>query len=130
MSESATPLADADRVDTRRFCGYPAFGAEPGGFTGWRFFQAYGLLEFRMNNLTASEVAVVQNYLTTLRQLESGIPASASNLDTDRAAVWTHNANEVKDRTMLFDDWRRRLCTFLGVPFGPGFSTGTIQVIV
>jgi hypothetical protein len=130
MSGSATPLADADRVDTRRFCGYPAFGAEPGGFTGWRFFQAYGLLEFRMNNLTASEVAVVQNYLTTLRQLESGVPVSATNLDTERAAVWTHNPNEVKDRTMLFDDWRRRLCNFLGVPFGPGFSTGTIRVVV
>jgi hypothetical protein len=130
MSGTATALADADKVDTRRFCGYPAFGAEPGGFTGWRFFQAYGLLEFRMNNLSSSEVAVVQGYLTTLRSLESGVPNSAANLDTESAAVWTHNPNEVRDRTSLFDDWRGRLCAFLGVPPGPGLSTGTIRVVV
>jgi hypothetical protein len=130
MSGTVTALADSDKVDIRRFCGYPAFGSEPGGFTGYRFFQAYGLLEFRMNNLTANEIAVVETYLTTLRQLESGVPGSATNLDTERAAVWTHNANEVRDRTLLFDDWRRRLCNFFGVPFGPGFVTGTLRVVV
>jgi hypothetical protein len=123
-------LADADKVDTRRFCGYPVFGGEPSGFTGWRFFQAFGLLEFRMNNLSQNEVVVVQSYLSTLRQLETGVPSSAANLDTDRAAIWTHNRDEVQDRRDLFDDWRRRLCAFLGVPVGPGLPANTVRIIV
>jgi hypothetical protein len=130
MGVTATALEDADKVDTRRFCGYPAFGAESGGFTGWRFYQAYGLLEFRMNNLSSNEILVVQGYLTTLRALESAVPGSAPNLDTDRAAVWSHNRDEVRDRTLLFDDWRRRLCQFFGVPLGPGFAAGTVRIVV
>ena len=55
----------------RRFCGYPAYGAGPAGFQGWRFFQAYGLLEYRLNNLDPTEVTVVQTYLGTLRGLET-----------------------------------------------------------
>ena len=130
MSVTAGVLGDADRVDARRFCGYPAFGSDPGGFTGYRFFQAFGLLEFRLNNLSQAEVAVVQTYLATLRQLEAGVPNSSANLDTDRAAVWFHNRDEVRDRTLLFDDWRRRLCGFLGVPVGRSVNDGTVRLTV
>jgi hypothetical protein len=114
----------------RRYCGYPAYGAGAAGFQGWRFFQAYGLLEYRLNNMSVNEVAVVQSYLTTLRQLETGVPAAAANLDTDKAAVWTHNRDEVRDRTALFDDWRRRLCGFIGVPYGLGLSDRSIRLVV
>jgi hypothetical protein len=118
-------FVEADKVDVRRFCGYPAYGFGPSGFQGWRFFQAYGLLEYRLNNMDPTEGAVVQTYLGNLRTLEAAIPAASANLDTDKAAVWTHNKNEVRDRTRLFDDWRKRLCAFLGVPPGPSFSTST-----
>ena len=50
---------DSEKTDIRRFCGYPAYGATQSGFQSWRFFQAYGLLEFRLNNLSVAEVAVV-----------------------------------------------------------------------
>ncbi len=125
MSGSAPYVfVESDKVDVRRFCGYPAYGFGPAGFQGWRFFQAYGLLEYRLNNMDPTEGAVCQTYLNSLRQLEAAIPNAGANLDTDKAAVWTHNKREVADRLNLFDTWRRRLCGFLGVPAGPELSGG------
>ncbi len=127
MSGTATatgPLTDAERVDARRFCGYPVYGPGASGFVGYRFFQAYGTLEYRLTNLTASELAVLRTYLSQLAPLETGILGGAANLDTDVAAVWHRNRNEVRDREKLFDGWRKRLCSFLGVPPGPEFGGG------
>jgi hypothetical protein len=121
---------DSEKTDIRRYCGYPAYGAGNAGFQGWRFYQVYGLMEYRMNFLSGSEEAVVRQYLATLAQLEAGVPQAASNLDTDKAAVWTHNANEVRDRARLFDDWRRRLCGFMGLPPGPALGDGGMAVLV
>ena len=125
-------FTDAQKTDIRRHCGYPAFGAGGGAqFAGWRFYQAYGLLEYRMNNLSAAEEAVVTTYLATLTTLEAAIPAAADNLDTDKAAVWTHNKGEVRDRVALFNGWRRRLCGFLGLPPGPDLAgAGTVTMVV
>ena len=122
VSSAPGTLSEAQKVDVRRFCGYPAYGAGAAGFQSWRFFQAYGTLEYRMNNLAAEEVAVVVNYLATLAALEVAIPEASGNLDTEAAAGWQHNANEVRDRAALFDQWRRRLCGFLGLP--PGLALG------
>ena len=121
---------ESERTDIRRYCGYPAYGGGNSGFQGWRFFQVYGLMEYRISNLTGSEEQVVRNYLGALGQLELAIPAAAANLDTDRAAVWQHNADEVRQRSSLFDDWRRRLCAFLGLPPGPGLGDGGIALVV
>jgi hypothetical protein len=60
---------DAQKTDIRRFCGYPAYGAGGAGFSSWRFFQAYGTLEYRMNNLAPAEIAVTLQYLATLATL-------------------------------------------------------------
>lgn len=111
-----------ERTDIRRHCGYPAYGVGASGFNGWRFFQAYGLLEYRVQNLAAAEEAVVRGYLAQLASLEADIPAAGARLDTEQAAVWTRNPNELGDRAALFDDWRRRLCGFLGVPAGPALG--------
>jgi hypothetical protein len=121
---------DSEKTDIRRFCGYPAYGAGAAGFQGWRFFQAYGLLEYRLNNLAPSEEHVVRSYLGTLSMLETAIPQAGGNLDTEQASVWTHNTDEVQDRESLFDDWRRRLCGFLGVPPGPALMNGGITLVV
>ena len=67
-------FTDAEKTDIRRFCGYPAYGARAAGQQTWRFFQAYGLLEFRMNNLSDAEGVVVRRYLGTLTVLESAVP--------------------------------------------------------
>lgn len=124
-SHPTTPFSDAEKTDVRRFCGYPAFGAGGDGFQGWRFFQTYGLMEYRLNNLAPAEIQVVRSYLTTLYEMEAAVPQAGANLDTDQAAVWTHNEEEVRDRTQLFDEWRRRLAGFLGLPAGPALASSS-----
>lgn len=123
-------FTDAEKTDIRRFCGYPAYGAGASGFQGWRFFQAYGLMEYRLNNMATAEEAVIRTtYLANLATLETAIPAAAANLDTESASVWKRNANEVRDRERLFDEWRTRLCQFLGVPLGPAMASGG-QIVI
>ena len=51
------------------------------------------------------------------------VAATAANLDTQQAAVWTRNPDELRERTQLFADWCRRLCGFLGVPAGPAAAS-------
>jgi len=114
----------AQLVDIRRFCGYPAYGNVGTAFDAYRFFTAYGALEYKLQNLSAPEVAVVVTYLATLNTLEAAIPGTGANLDTDAAAVWTHNKYEQRDREALYASWRVKLCQFLGVPTGPTFDAG------
>lgn len=123
-------FTDAEKADIRRYCGYPAYGAANSAMQSWRYFQIYGLLEFRMNNLSEEEAAIVRRYLGTLTVLELAVPRSGENLDTDQAAVWTRNRDELRDRMRLFDDWRRRLCGFFGVPPGPALTNNDIALIV
>ncbi|MBU6419075.1 MAG: hypothetical protein KGQ79_05030 [Proteobacteria bacterium] len=124
-------FTDGQKADVRRFCGYPAYGAGAAGFNSWRFFQAYGTLEYRMNNLAPAEVAVTLQYISTLASLEAAVPPTSDNLDTESAAAWTHNPDEMRDRINLFDGWRRRLCGFLGVPPGPALAqSGGITLVV
>ena len=131
MSSSLpTSFTDAQKADVRRFCGYPAYGAGAAGFESWRFFQEFGTLQYRLNNLSAAEVAVTLQYLATLATLEAAIPPASDNLDTESAAAWTHNADEIQDRMKLFDSWRRRLCGFLGVPAGPALASAGVNLIV
>lgn len=123
-------FTDAQKVDIRRHCGFPVYGSQVGSNAGYRYFQSYGTLEFRMSNLTAAEEAVVVTYLTSLTTLEAAIAASGANLDTDVAAVWTHNKNEVRDRDRLYKLTCRRLCGALGVPPGPNLGDGTTRLVV
>jgi hypothetical protein len=124
-------FTDAQKVDIRRFCGYPVFGGTPSSFQSYRFFQAYGTLEYRMQNLLPEEEAVITTvYLPNLTTLESAIPTTSDNLDTDVAAVWTHNKNELRDRERLFDSWRRRLCGFIGIPPGPALGDTGLSLVV
>jgi len=125
-------FTDQEKADIRRFCGYPVFGGQPVQAFGWRFNTQYGALEFKLNNLQAVEEGVIRNtYLTNLATLETAIVGTSANLDTDQAAVWTHNKSEQRDREALFDSWRRRLCGFLGVEPGPALgSGGGIRLVV
>jgi len=128
---STALFSDAEKADIRRFCGYPAYGGTPSGFQSWRYFQVYGLLEFRLDNLAPAEAQTVRYYISTLYGLESAVLGASGNLDTDQAAVWKHNKDEVRDRAGLLDNWRRRLCGFLGIPPGPDLASGnTIGLIV
>ncbi len=123
-------FTEAERTDVRRYCGYPAFGAGTSGFQNWRFYQAYGMLEFRLNYLTGSEEAVVRRYIGTLESLEAAVPAAAAGLDVGKAGPFERNPDEIRERSRLLDDWRRRLCGFLGVPAGPALGDGGVRVVV
>jgi hypothetical protein len=106
-------FSPAERADLARYCGYPPFGT--GGAAA---------LAARLALLGEAEVAVARSFLASLRGLEAAIPEAAEGLDTAAAAGWTRNAGELAERTRLFDDWRRRLCGFLGLPPGPAFTGG------
>lgn len=123
-------FTEAERADIRRHCGYSAYGSGAEGFQGWRFHQAYGLMEYRLNRLSGAEEAVARQYLATLAELEAAIPQAGAMLDTDEAAVWKRNRHELRERTSLFDDWRRRMCGFLGLPPGPALRDGGVRLVV
>ena len=121
-----------EKVDIRRFCGYGLYGTgTPSPASGYRFSTQYGVLEYKMNTLGVEEEAVVRaTYLANLRVLETAIIGASANLDTESAAVWKRNKNEVKDRRELFNDWRRNLCGFFGITTGPDLSNGGVRVVV
>lgn len=118
------PLTDAERVEVRRFTGWPAAGTPATGQSSWRFFQAFGFLEWRVSNLTEDELAVVRRFLAQCAELEQALLGASENLDTDQAAVWHRNTREWGDRTRALNDWRRKLCGFLGVRPGPDLGEG------
>jgi hypothetical protein len=129
MVTTAYVWSDTDRVDLRRYTGYPPYGTGVVIFPEPWVFRYYLAMEARLSNLTPTEAAGVQTYLTNLRTLEAAIPAAGANLDTDQAAVWVHNKNEVKDRMDLYRTWRSELCAVLGIPPGPYLKTG-IKLVV
>ena len=110
-------FTDHQKIDIRRHLGYPAFGGQPVQAFGHRFFQWYGTLEFRMNNIGAvEESTVIDTYLADCDTAETAIMQASKNMDTDKAAVWTHNKNEMADRVKLYDYKCTRLADFFGVP--------------
>lgn len=122
---ASTPLTQAERVDARRFCGFPAYGV------GSTYDQiAFGPFEFRLTNMSDADLVVIRKYLVACNKLECDILGSADNLDTDQAAVWTRNRSEVRDRERLFDGWRRRLCDFVGVRPGPLLDAGNGRIVI
>lgn len=126
-------FTDAEKADIRRFCGYGLYGtANPTVASGYRFSTAYGVLEYKMNNMGPEEEAVARDvYLANLTTLQTGILGAADNLDTAQAAVWTWNRNEVRDRTALYTQWRRDFCGFLGIPPGPDLGAGgSVSLVV
>lgn len=128
-------FTNSQKVDIRRHAGYPAFGSaavNQGGFQSYRFFQSYGLLEFRLNNMATEEETVVLKYVTELNQLETDIYGTRSNLDTKRAAVFETNPLEQAQREALYASFRRKLCDFIGVPPGSGLGGGgsSMNVVV
>ena len=129
-------LTDAQKSDVRRFAGYPLLADtvanDSNDFAyGWVTAGVWNTLEHRLNNLRPEEEAtLITVFLTNLAPLEVAIVGAGDNLDTAVAAVWTRNENEVRDRRELFDDWRRRMCYFIGIVPGPslGNDDGSVAI--
>lgn len=133
-------LTDAQKVDVRRWAGYQLQGdGESQPFTvpvftsttvGGSGVMPGMTLDYRLNHLSVSEEAVlVGTFLTPLASLETAILGAADNLDTDQAAIWKRNPREVADRGRLFNQWRRRMCGFIGVPPGPELGEGGMTLV-
>lgn len=123
-------LTAQQMADTRRFMGYSVAGTTQ--TIGPQYDIVYGSfgmvtmsLYTRLTTLSTEEESILINtYLINLAALEVAILGVSANLDTDRAAVWTHNKNEQADRDRLFESWRRRMCAFIGFPPGKGIGSG------
>ena len=126
-------LTDVQAMDVRRHLGYQVSGTtavvtDDQDTVYLTFGMVTMSLHRRLGTLSAPEEVQVVRYLTALATLEQGVVNAADNLDTDQAAIWYRNKNEVGDRTALFESWRRRLASFLGCPPGPGLS-GAMRVM-
>lgn len=123
-------LTAQQQADVRRYAGYPMLAdtvADDSRDFAYGFVSpgVWQTLNHRLNNMRPEEESVLINtYLTNLATLETAIVSASANLDTDQAAVWTHNKNEVSDRESLFDGWRRRMCAFIGIAPGPALGSG------
>ncbi len=100
------------------------------GGGGWRFYTAYGALEFRLANLQDVEEAVLRRQLGQCCALEAAAPEASETLGTATAGPWERNPMEVAERLRLLDTWRRRICGFLGVPPGPGLGSPNCPAFV
>jgi hypothetical protein len=121
-------LTAAQIVDCRRFMGYSVSGddvSNPYRELVYSNVSYFGLsIDYRLQHLSPEEETVVSNkFLVNLNLREDEIQGAAANLDTDQAAVWYHNKQEVSDRTGLFNELRYDLCTFLGFRPGPNLAT-------
>ena len=124
-------FTDPQKDDIRRYCGYYVFGNQPQQGFGWRYTNRYGHLEYVLDNLTLNQEAIVLNtYLPTLATLETAIPTTTQNQDTWQAAVWYWNRREDLDRWRLFNSWRRYLCGYLGVEYGPMLTSSSVSFVV
>lgn len=120
-------------VDVRRYCGFSVSGnmtSQPYREPVYSDVTLASLsLDYRLANLSAEEEnTVITFYLANLYLREAEIQNASQNLDTDQAAVWKHNKDEVADRVGLFNSLRRDLCNFLG--FEPGKGLGTQNRLV
>lgn len=126
-------LTDLQLSDVRRFAGYPMRGDVPlssDNDLAWGQVApiVWQTLTHRLTTLRPEEETRVVTFLSTLSGLETDVLSSTENLDTDQAAVWVHNKNEVADRMKLYRMWRRELCAFIGVEPGPSLGTGGITL--
>lgn len=116
-------LSTSDLDDTRRFAGYPVSVAVQ--FADVTTQADSAQLDTTLAALTSDHISILQDtYLDPLRVLEAAIPGSGANLDTDKAAVWTHNKSEVADRASLFALTRYQMCLYLGISPGSGVLIG------
>ena len=131
-------LTDQQRNSVRWYMGYPttleniSTGNNRDFAYAWVTPGVMETLDTALDNLSPSqESRITSFYLPNLTQLELdlfGTEGARTNLDTDQAAVWKHNKNEIGDRKNLFFSMCRRLANELGFAPGPAIGSGGISV--
>lgn len=124
-------FTDTEKANIRRHCGYPAFGNAATQHFGVRFMQSFGSLEYKLQNLSDPEEAIVRAYLTQLDQLETDVFGVRENADTNAAAVWERNPRELGERLALYTEWRLKLCNYFDIPPGSDIArSGSGRMVV
>jgi hypothetical protein len=124
-------LTETEKEAVRYYCGYGMYGLQALPASGYRFSIEYGTLEYKMINLQPGEEDRVRDqFLAKLAVLDEDTYDVRDNIDTDQAAVWYHNKQEIPDRVKLFNYWRLKLCAFLGIPPGEGLFGGAVSLAV
>jgi hypothetical protein len=127
-------LTNQQLSDVRRYAGYPMLGDSIADSSrdfayGWVSPGTWQTLQHRLTSLRPEEEVTLLSYLSKISTLEVAVTDSSDNLDTDQAAVWYHNKNEVSDRMKLYNLWRREMCGFIGIPPGPALGVGGSQIV-
>jgi len=131
MAVLTGPLTDAERVAAREFCGYPVYGPGPGDATFARFMVSYRTLEYRLTALTPEELTIARDHLATCQAAKVAWRSGSDNLDTDQAAIWYRNRDEMPNRRLYYRECRLDLARFMGVPAGPQMDSASfVQLIV
>lgn len=131
-------LTDDQKNSVRWYMGYPTTLANVSTGNNRDFAYAWvtpGVmmtLDTALDNMTPSqETRVTAFYLPNLTQMETDLYGSSGawqNHDTDQAAVWYHNKNEVDDRTRHFKALCRRLANEFGFAPGPAVGPGGMRI--
>lgn len=126
-------LTAQQATDVRRYMGYSVSGNTTSVAYRELVYSNVAFaslsLDYRLANLTAEEEGTIVDYfLANLKLREQELQDASANLDTDVAAVWTHNKNEIRDRRSLFTALRLELCHFLG--YAPGAAIAQTNRVV
>ena len=116
----ANEFDTTELIELRTFTGYPQpIGDMP-------LSDAQSVMEAKLQSMGSDYAdAVRSSFLEPLRAhqkalLDSHKKMSYASVD----GAYERNSNELLDRTTLIDSLRRGLCQFIGVPAGPGLSSG------
>ena len=122
-------LTDSERVNTRRWLGYPPLNSGEPDYVFGHTPSSVSLND-KLDNLTTIEEEALRNqFLTPLAAMETALVGSIDNMDTQEAGPWIANTRETGDRTRLFKQWRREMSAFLGFAPGPSLGTGGAAIV-
>lgn len=107
-------FTDAEKVDLRRFAGFPPLGAD-----GVASTTQAAAFETLLNSFSPEEEASIRTYLGRLLSLETTYFSALETVDTKKAAVWERNPNALVDAQAGLNAWRAQLVALLGIEMGP-----------
>lgn len=113
-------FSDADKARIRYHLGYPNVDSTLQSYGGVMFAgQAQFSLDYAMNNVMNTSVALITKNLDILDQIETQMVAALERLQAAKADVVTLNPTEHADLQGQYAYWQNRLSMQLSVPVNP-----------
>lgn len=118
-------LLDSEKVQLRRLMWYGMKGNQFTQALGYRWATAYGLMEFRMYNMTPQEEDEIRTLLAQTLTCEQNILNVSQDMDTAAAGPWKRNPKQLAENRSLFTEWRFKLLAFFALEPGPEYGRKT-----